>query len=216
MLKAIGFWIEGLDDEEFPAPQEFVGPLPSDTRSRMVRYLDAGVTFETYRGYSWCRFSCGVALSHMGSRHLTDGTWLWPEGLSHYVKHHEVILPEDFMTHAQIGSPPRHAPQSEEIDSSFWIQWCAPRRSPSFLERLRPARHAAELIVAEAKRKHIEALILRRGLSEAHCLWRGCRQVALAGMSVCAEHSLSPGDYAIFKQATYTGFAEALQRASKA
>ena len=45
----------------------------------------------------------------MGSRDLTDGVWVWPEGLAHYVRDHGVVLPTSFIEHAarsawQIGS----------------------------------------------------------------------------------------------------------------
>jgi hypothetical protein len=36
----------------------------------------------------------------MGCRDLTDGTWVWPEGLTHYVRVHHVALPASFLEHA--------------------------------------------------------------------------------------------------------------------
>lgn len=36
----------------------------------------------------------------MGSCDFTDGVWIWPEGLAHYVEKHDVILPDDFVQHA--------------------------------------------------------------------------------------------------------------------
>jgi hypothetical protein len=33
----------------------------------------------------------------MGSRDLTDGVWVWPEGLAHYVEEHDVMLPDAFL-----------------------------------------------------------------------------------------------------------------------
>ncbi len=57
MLQGIGFFIRSLDDDELPAPQELVGP---DARLNMVAdYLDSGIVFARYRGFSWCRFACG-------------------------------------------------------------------------------------------------------------------------------------------------------------
>lgn len=39
---------------------------------------------------------------------MSDGTWLWPEGLSHYVREHGVVLPEEFVVHAlSTPIPPR-------------------------------------------------------------------------------------------------------------
>ena len=34
-----------------------------------------------------------------GNLELTDGTFLWPEGLAHYVRDHDVRLPTAFVEH---------------------------------------------------------------------------------------------------------------------
>jgi hypothetical protein len=213
MLKAIGFWIVKLGDEEFPAPEEFVAPMPNNVRAPLIRYLDAGLIFRAYRGRSWCRFGCGVDHSRMGSKGPTDGVWLWPEGLSHYVGNHEIRLPDEFVAHALVAAKPRQPAENEAVEFSFWVQWCAARRSPRLVELLRSARLAAEAAVAETKRKHIESVIRDRGLSETQCQWVHCTQKALVGMSICAEHSLSPMDNARFELALFTGLQECLRHA---
>jgi hypothetical protein len=213
MLKAIGFWIEKLGDEEFPAPQEFIGLIPSNVRAQLTQYLDAGLIFRAYRGRSWCRFGCGVDHSRMGSKSLTDGVWLWPEGLSHYVRNHQIMLPEEFVTHALIGAKQWQPPENETVEFSFWVQWRGARRSPRLLELLRSAQFAAEAAVAEAKRKHIEFVIRDKGLSKMKCQWVRCTRKALIGRSICAEHSLSPMDNARFELALFSGLQECLRHA---
>jgi hypothetical protein len=37
----------------------------------------------------------------MGSYDFTDGVWVWPEGLSHYVEIHCVRLPAEFIDHLE-------------------------------------------------------------------------------------------------------------------
>jgi hypothetical protein len=37
--------------------------------------------------------------SNNASLELTDGTFLWPEGLTHYVRDHAVRLPDRFFEH---------------------------------------------------------------------------------------------------------------------
>jgi hypothetical protein len=40
-------------------------------------------------GYSWCRFdTCSASRRSLGCCNLTDGTFVWPEGLAHYVRDH--------------------------------------------------------------------------------------------------------------------------------
>ena len=49
--------------------------------------------------------SCGLlALSVLcgktnGCAEVTDGVYLWPEGLAHYVREHSVRLPDDVLDH---------------------------------------------------------------------------------------------------------------------
>jgi hypothetical protein len=66
----------------------------------------------------------------MGSRCLTDGLWVWPEGLAHYVEHHDVYLPAEFlrtMTRRGWRLPEGKGPPSGEThgepDHAFWIAW---------------------------------------------------------------------------------------------
>ena len=203
MLKAIGFWITALSDERQPAPQELVGDMPADQRTRLADYLAAGMTYDSYLGRSWCRFGCGIDWALMGSRDLTDGTWAWPEGLAHYVRDHNVVLPEEFVAHAlskvtprltgwpdndlDIVSVPR---EMEPVDHGFWQQWTSSRRSPQLLDRLRTARRAAEAHAAADRSAKLQSLVKEKGLADTNCIWKGCSHKALAGLHVCAEHSL--------------------------
>ena len=59
-------------------------------------YLAAGTIARTYLGYSPCRL-CGI---ENGDREYTDGEFIWPQGLLHYVDEHAVRLPARFVDHA--------------------------------------------------------------------------------------------------------------------
>jgi hypothetical protein len=213
MLKAIGFWIRDLSDESYPAPQELVGVLPEEQRRSLARYLESGATFAQYLGYAWCRFVCGASIesgtrgegdnpaalmsTHVGTRDLTDGTWVWPEGLAHYVREHGIVLPEEFMGHAASGTPPTTPAPHEPVETGFWERWCATRRSTDVLQRLQAARVLAESEIEElrsqtalAREAEIAALVRREGLSRRRCLWKGCAESALRERYLCAGHSL--------------------------
>ena len=203
MLKAIGFWITSLEDERRPAPQELVGVMPADQRARLANYLATGMTHESYLGLSWCRFGCGIDSARMGSRDLTDGTWVWPEGLAHYVRDHDILLPEEFAAHAlskvkprlpgwpdddiEIVSAPR---ETEPVDHEYWQRWSSSRRAPQLLDSLRSGRRAAEALAAADRSKELQSLVAKRGLADTSCIWKDCGQKALAGLYVCAEHHL--------------------------
>jgi hypothetical protein len=87
---------------------------------------------------SYCRFGCGGNSASMGSRCQTDGEWVWPEGLSHDVEAHSVLLPEDFARVAGTigGSPPCDGQMPSydaqgEPDYDFWVAWGQTATTPA-------------------------------------------------------------------------------------
>jgi hypothetical protein len=138
LLKAVGYWRPNDGSEvgqriELPDPRWLVrrGWRHRDRR-RILAYLRAGHTYEQYAGYSYCRFwLCLVPPRFMGDSDLTDGVWVWPEGLAHYVHRHWVCLPEEFIATMEANGwqPPREVavrrPGRDELDYdlSFWLTW---------------------------------------------------------------------------------------------
>jgi hypothetical protein len=211
MLRAIGYWIGYLEDRTRPAPQELVGAMAADQRARVADYLAAGMIHESYLGRSWCRFGCGIANAQMGSHALSDDTWVWPEGLAHYVRDHGVMLPDEFVQHALTKGDPgvpgwRDDPNSYfsrlaknlQVDHRYWEAWCASRRSQSFLNQLQSTCESIEELVAAdevtARNRKLTMLIGERGVGDTRCLWTGCPNEALAGGYICARHSLGDPD----------------------
>src|SRR5690348_14991960 len=102
-MKLIGYWLTDLFDDQFMAPQEFRESMPEGLREAVAKYLDSGVCVAQYRGYSQCRFYCGIEFN--GSGELSDGEWQWPEGLAHYVRVHATLLPAEFVAKACRAEP---------------------------------------------------------------------------------------------------------------
>lgn len=81
----------------FPSMAEQRGVLAKGLARRAARHLDdgacervmyAGVTFDVFDRtkrvvLGWC----------------CDGTWVWPKALAHYVREHQVGLPEALLDH---------------------------------------------------------------------------------------------------------------------
>ena len=65
----------------------------------IIRYLRNGAEHIQFRGWSYCRIGCWRSI--LGTKDLTDGVWVWPEGLAHYVARHGVRLPDEFVAHAR-------------------------------------------------------------------------------------------------------------------
>jgi hypothetical protein len=193
-MNLIGYWIRDLRDEQFCAPQEVVGWLAPDVRDRVAEYLDTGKPYMWCAGLSWCRFFCSANRGGVGANDLTDGIWGWPQGLSHYVRAHDVALPEEFIAHAlahKEGAPPIRPNEVLSLgDYRLWTTWCAKRRSPAFLERLRGARQVASVRAREVSERVISEKLEKHGVSREKCLFAGCGQRALRGMKLCVVHAL--------------------------
>jgi len=110
----IGYWRNDAHPE-WPDPHDFVDETwDGEERELVARYLREGFVPWVALGYSPCRI-CGKP---NGSAEYTDGVFIWPEGLSHYVKEHSVRLPRRVVDHvlAQID-----ALHPETVDRSWWL-----------------------------------------------------------------------------------------------
>jgi hypothetical protein len=115
----------------FIHPRHLVDPgWASEEQPRIVRYLSEAPAIAHFCGLSYCRFGCGAN----GSAEHSDGVWVWPEGLAHYLARHDVRLPQDFVAHMR-SRRFRPAAQSEvepfaaHVSSAHWRRWCAAQRS---------------------------------------------------------------------------------------
>jgi hypothetical protein len=118
------------EDSPFIHPRRLVDSAwAREDRSRVVQYLSGARAVAHAGGSSYCRFGCGLT----GCAERSDGVWLWPEGLAHYVQHHAVRLPEEFVSHIRnrgyCPSPAEEAPMDFLCQSSsFWRSWCASQK----------------------------------------------------------------------------------------
>lgn len=113
-LKVIGYWRGPGTDPSLPYPHVQVGDSSLSLDAETIAdYLDRGFLHTSFMGYSICRI-CG---QQNGALELTDGTFLWPEGLSHYIRAHHVRLPtaveEGILSHIDDL-------ESRGRDVSFW------------------------------------------------------------------------------------------------
>jgi hypothetical protein len=127
-LILIGYW-RNEDDPDWPDPARFVDPAwEPEIRDAVIKYLDAGETNNIFAGTSWCRFRCPrYGCWGLGSSTLTDRVYLWPSGLSHYLKDHSVRLPQAFVEHVL-----RRSKQPTLLESM--LQWLAGEPGPDYDE----------------------------------------------------------------------------------
>lgn len=105
MLRRIGYWKACLRDD-YPFPQEVRAEYTPGLAHKLGTYLESGRFFTSYLGTSRCRFGCP---GDRGTAELTDGVWVWPEGLAHYVRNHPVALPTDLVRDATSAKSPASA-----------------------------------------------------------------------------------------------------------
>jgi len=111
--RLIGYW-RSDDSPNWPDPIDFVDEQwDRDEREVVGSYLSRGRESAgmAWAGVSTCRF-CGKM---NGSAEYTDGTYVWPQGLSHYVTDHAVRLPTEVVAHI-LGIEEN----SLAIDQSWW------------------------------------------------------------------------------------------------
>jgi hypothetical protein len=98
--KRVGYWrsADGKDFLECPVVQECIDRRWfGRERNQVILYLKLKHKFAAdYMGSSTCRI-CGDI--NNGSADKTDGTWVWPEGLPHYIIIHFVKPPQEFIDH---------------------------------------------------------------------------------------------------------------------
>jgi hypothetical protein len=117
-MKRIGYW-RNDQHPEYPDPYDFVFDSVADERTeQLLNALDLGSRVRFYMGMSPCRV-CGAP---NGSAEVTDGEHMWPEGLAHYVRDHNVSLPR-----AVVDSVIRRFETLEmaDADDSWWIAQAA-------------------------------------------------------------------------------------------
>jgi hypothetical protein len=112
LLQQVGYW--GNGNCAFPDPVTYVDESWDESeRGLVAEHLLRGFVARAYMGYSNCRL-CGV---QNGSLELTDGVFLWPDGLAHYVQAHAVRLPAAFVDHVITFTDKT---ESALVDDSWW------------------------------------------------------------------------------------------------
>ena len=122
-LVLIGYW-QSAEHPEWPDPRTLVDPSWDEHERHIVRrYLSSGTIVRAYMGFSTCRL-CG---KHNGAVEFSDGTFVWPEGLSHYLEEHAVRLPAAIVKHAvQRVNELEDSP----VDSEWWLAQGSGRAAP--------------------------------------------------------------------------------------
>lgn len=99
MIKRVGFFREfEPQDADLSAPSihDAVRPHGMDDESGILAYLSSGTEIFSTMGAERDVITGDEWIPGAGSL-VTDGTWMWPVELHHYVKRYHAELPEDFL-----------------------------------------------------------------------------------------------------------------------
>jgi hypothetical protein len=98
---------------DWPIVTDFVDELwDAAERDRVASYVEEGLVPWVQMGLSECRF-CGEL---NGSVERTDGVYLWPEGLAHYLREHGVRPPVSVIRHIVASQASMQSEPSEDED----------------------------------------------------------------------------------------------------
>lgn len=132
-LIAIGLWHSHLEPE-LPDPTWFVDEgWDKEEKKVVISRLKNGYPLPyPYAGKSWCRFRCGEI--EMGNRDYSDGVYLFPEGLVHYLEHHDVKLP-DIIIQTMLSNPIKKYNFESDftVDMDWWQKQRGWVKGKSFL-----------------------------------------------------------------------------------
>lgn len=124
-LRLIGYWSGGSGARGWPDVRQFVDEeMGEDERIDVGSYLRNGLVARSFMGFSPCRL-CERRTN--GNLELTDGVYIWPEGLAHYVLDHDVRLPREFVAHVEAR---RELADDVRVDESWWRSVDSPEASP--------------------------------------------------------------------------------------
>lgn len=115
--RTIGYWVDA-ERPDLPDPGVFVDATwDVAERQAVAAYLRGGRAVEVGSGCSPCRI-CGTP---NGFEEFTDGAYLWPEGLAHYVADHAVRLPDEVVQHALCSTNSvSTVEQLGVVDTTWW------------------------------------------------------------------------------------------------
>lgn len=105
-LIPVGYWYSDREPE-LPIPDH---NKSTEHEEEIARYLRSHKEINAYRGSSPCRL---CDLRHNGSKEYSDGVYIWPQGLVHYIEEHKTTLPIEFIEHI-LANPAEVNPEAEE------------------------------------------------------------------------------------------------------
>lgn len=149
-LIGLGEW-RSLMKPQYPDAACFADEIWSaEERNMVLEYLRQGRPLHHWMGMERCVLGCGQHLSITG---CTDGTYYWPESLPHYLTHHAVRLPAEFVAHIRRQStfPTAAATATNEQTQAGFTWW---KRQQGWQPDASSLRHLSQLEIRDYLRRY--------------------------------------------------------------
>lgn len=119
-----------VDAAQLPWPGHYIDPaMLTEDRERVAAALDAAPIVVRYCGYSWDRLSDDRTPNGSGERGVAG--YVWPEGLSTYVRKYGLRLPDEFLQ--AIGAYCVDGDAVSMAEQASWTAPCAPTTRTSVM-----------------------------------------------------------------------------------
>jgi len=130
----IGYWNNKdnmYPEYPMPVPEGIMDVQMYKFHDMLADYLDSGMITNRQRGSSTCRFTG----KSNGSFERCDDKYIWPSGLSHYIRNYHIVLPQDFYEHIMKNrfKIPEFSIEKSSIfivDKTDWINWAVTGEAP--------------------------------------------------------------------------------------
>ncbi|SHK29522.1 hypothetical protein SAMN02745181_3590 [Rubritalea squalenifaciens DSM 18772] len=132
MLKGLGYWSGYGAPAGYINPKYLRGEYTQNEKEQIAKYLLKGNKVNFQLGYAINRINPAQGGAFMGCAEITDGTYIWPEGLWIYVYYYDVRLPAYFLNHINESNALDKTTCGDlstvNWDYSQWIGWCKKNR----------------------------------------------------------------------------------------
>lgn len=128
------------------------GSYDEEMKKNIIDYLNSGkVVYSMLEAFE-CKFGCSGKDVILYDNLITDGTWLWPAELIHYVSEHDFEVPISFLNHMKNNEFRVRFPgelvetirgmsvdsfldkKSVEVSYRLWDEWLEYKGQKEFLE----------------------------------------------------------------------------------